>query len=322
MASTALGRKVRLTPPGPASTPGPMSSPSASNPPIGPEIISGLSAVADRYDAVLCDVWGVIHNGQVGFPAAHEALTRFQQSRGPVVLISNSPRPSGAVLPQLRALGVPDDAWSTLITSGDVTRSELAARAPGPAWVIGPDRDLVLYDDLHLDFAGPEDAAFVSCTGLVDDETETPEDYRARLAVAAGRGLELICANPDRVVQRGAMMIPCAGALADLYETLGGRVVMAGKPYPPIYVRARDELDRLAGRPIDAARVLTIGDGLPTDVLGARRMGLDCLFVTDGIHATETQGPDRQPERGRLDAFLAAHETFARYAVADLVWGG
>jgi len=301
-------------------------SPSSSSVPsaehYGPDIISGLTAVAERYDAVLCDVWGVIHNGQVGFPAAHEALTRFQQTRGPVVLISNSPRPCGSVLPQLRALGVPDDAWSTLITSGDVTRTELAARAPGPAWVIGPDRDLVLYDDLHLDFAGPEDAAFVSCTGLVDDESETPENYRARLAVAAGRGLELICANPDRVVQRGPLMIPCGGALADLYETLGGSVIMAGKPYPPIYRRALDDLDRLAGRPIDPARVLAIGDGLPTDVLGAQRMGLDCLFVTDGIHATETQGPDGRPDRCRLDRFMAKHGAKARYAVAELAWGG
>jgi len=298
-----------------------MSSPQSAGP-AGPDIIPGLAAVADRYDAVLCDVWGVIHNGQSGFPAAHDALIRFQQTRGPVVLISNSPRPASSVLPQLRALGVPDEAWSTLITSGDVTRIELAARAPGPAWAVGPDRDLVLYDGLHLDFAGPEDAAFVSCTGLVDDESETPEDYRARLAVAAGRGLPLICANPDRVVQRGPLMIPCGGALADLYETLGGSVIMAGKPYPPIYVRALDEVERLAGRPIDLGRVLAIGDGLPTDVLGARRMGLDCLFVTDGIHAAETQGPDGQPDRAKLDGFLAGHQAVARYAVADLVWGG
>jgi len=286
------------------------------------DIISGLSAVASQYDAVLCDVWGVIHNGQVGFSAACDALTRFQQTRGPVVLISNSPRPSGSVLPQLRALGVPDEAWSTMITSGDVTRTELAARAPGPAWVVGPDRDLVLYDGLHLEFSGPEDAAFVSCSGLVDDETETPEDYRLRLAIAAARGLELICANPDRVVQRGPLMIPCGGALADLYETLGGRVVMAGKPHPPIYLRALDELERLCGRAIGPDRVLAVGDGLPTDLLGARRMGLDCLFVTDGIHARETQGSDGRPDPVKLEAFLAAHGAQARYAVADLVWGG
>jgi HAD superfamily hydrolase (TIGR01459 family) len=288
----------------------------------GPLIIPGLAAVADRYDAVLCDVWGVIHNGEVGFTAACDALTRFQQSRGPVVLISKSPRPAGSVLPQLRALGVPDEAWSTLVTSGDVTRTELAARAPGPAWAVGPDRDAVLYHGLQLTFAGPEDAAFISCSGLVDDESETPEDYRDRFSLAATRGLPLICANPDRVVQRGPLMIPCGGALADLYETLGGTVIMAGKPHPPIYVRALDELDRLAGRPIDPARVLAIGDGLPTDLLGAGRMGLDCLFVTDGIHAAETQGPDGQPDRAKLDGFLAAGGAVARYAVADLAWEG
>ena len=286
------------------------------------QTLTGLSALAGRYDALLSDVWGVIHNGRESFPGPCEALARWRETHGPVVLISNAARPAAEVAVQLDGLGVPRAAWSALVTSGDVTRIELAARAPGPAWAVGPDRDLVLYDGLHLDFAGPEDAAFVSCTGLVDDESETPEDYRARLAVAAGRGLPLICANPDRVVQRGPLMIPCGGALADLYETLGGSVIMAGKPYPPIYVRALDEVERLAGRPIDLGRVLAIGDGLPTDVLGARRMGLDCLFVTDGIHAAETQGPDGQPDRAKLDGFLAGHQAVARYAVADLVWGG
>jgi HAD superfamily hydrolase (TIGR01459 family) len=288
----------------------------------GPEIIGGLAEIADRYDAVLCDVWGVIHDGQTGFPGAHAALIRFQQSRGPVVLISNSPRPSADVLGQLRALGVPDEAWSVFVTSGDVTRTELAARAPGPAWVIGAERDRVLYDGLHLTFAGPEDAAFISCTGFPDDEVETPEDYRDRLAVAAGRCIPLICANPDRVVQRGARMIPCAGAVADLYETLGGPVVMAGKPYAPIYARTLEEVDSLAGRAVDRTRILAIGDGLPTDVMGAQSVGLDCLFVTGGIHANETQTSDGRPDRARLSRFLSAHGAAVRYAVAELRWDG
>lgn len=285
-----------------------------------PEIIPGLHAVADRYDAVLCDVWGVIHNGETGFTDAHEALVRFQETRGPVVLISNAPRPSPAIIPQLRALNTPDEAFSGIVTSGDVTRSELESRAPGPAWRIGPDRDQPLYDGVHVAFSGPEDAAFISCTGLVDDEVETAEDYRERLAVAAARKLPLICANPDRVVQRGPRLIPCAGSVADVYESLGGPVVMAGKPYPPIYNRALAEVERIKGGPVDRARVLAIGDGMPTDVLGAHRMGLDCLFVTSGIHAADTQ-VDGRVDAARTAAFLAAHDASARYAMAELAWG-
>ena len=285
-----------------------------------PVLIRGLAEIAERYDAVLCDVWGVIHNGAVSFPAACEALTRFQGERGPVTLISNSPRPASDVILQLEALGVPASAWSGFVTSGDVTRDELAARAPGPAWDLGPSRDETLYRDLGLTFAGPEDAAFISCTGLVDDETETPEDYYERLAVAAARGIAMICANPDRVVQRGPRMIYCAGSLADLYTTMGGAVVMAGKPYPPIYARTLKEAERLAGRTLDPTRVLCIGDGVQTDVTGAMNAGLDCLFVTSGIHEAEINGADGHPDAGRLESFLAGYGVNAAWAMADLVW--
>jgi HAD superfamily hydrolase (TIGR01459 family) len=285
-----------------------------------PQLISGLEAIAKRYDAVLCDVWGVVHNGEIGFTEAHAALTRFQQTRGPVVLISNAPRPASAILPQLRALQTPESAYAAIVTSGDVTRAELEARAPGPAWAIGPDRDQPVYDGIPITFSGPEDAAFVCATGLVDDERETAEDYRGRLAVAARRGIELICANPDRVVQRGPLLIPCAGALADVYEDLGGPVIMAGKLYPRIYQRAMAEIERITGRSVPSERVLAIGDGLPTDVVGANRMGLDCLFVTSGIHAADTQGADGQPDPARLTAFLASNGASARYAMAELAW--
>ena len=289
-----------------------------------PVLIRGLAEIADRYDAVLCDVWGVIHDGVESFPAAAEALTRFQQERGPVTLISNAPRPSADVVGQLKALKVPGSAWSGFVTSGDVTRDELAARAPGPAWDVGPDRDGTLYAGLGLTFAGPQSAAFVSCTGLADDETETPEDYRERLALAATRGLTMICANPDRVVQRGPRLIYCAGALADLYSALGGTVVMAGKPYPPIYARTLKEAERLAmargGRPLDPSRVLCIGDGVQTDLTGAMNAGLDCLFVTSGIHGAQINGVDGHPDAGRLENFLAGYGVHAAWAMADLAW--
>ena len=271
--------------------------------------LSGLSAIADRYDAVLCDVWGVLHNGREAFPVPCDALSRFGAARGPVVLISNAPRPAVAVHDQLRGLGVPPAAWSGFVTSGDATRALLAARAPGPVFALGPERDRPLYDGLGLAFAPLGEAAFICCTGLFDDEAETAEDYRAVLTDAAGRDLEFICANPDLVVHRGEQLIPCAGAIADLYAQLGGKVLMAGKPFAATYDLALAEIDRLAGRTVDKARVLAIGDGVGTDVLGANRQGLDCLFITGGIHGGQA-----------ADQVLAQAGAHAAYAMPGLCW--
>lgn len=286
-----------------------------------PHALSGLGEIAADYDLLLCDVWGVIHNGRESWPAACEALARFNRDHGHVVLISNSPRPSSDVVAQLDRLGVPRDSWKAFVTSGDATRAELAKRAPGPAWIIGPDRDWPLYEGLGLQTAqGAEDAAFISVTGPVDDETETPEDYRERLAAGAARDLELICANPDRVVQRGDKLIYCGGSLADLYESLGGRVTMAGKPYGPIYELAVDEGEKLLGHPVNRARVLCIGDGVVTDVLGADRQALDCLFIAQGIHGDAARGPDGRLDPARAADLLRAETTYARYAMLDLAW--
>jgi HAD superfamily hydrolase (TIGR01459 family) len=290
-----------------------------------PEILTGLSEVADRYDAILSDVWGVIHNGVERFPAACEALERFQRERGPVVLISNAARPSAEVALQLDGLHVPRTAWSGFVTSGDVTRPLLAARAAetgghGPVWAIGPEQAGPLYDGLGLGFAGPEDAAFISCTGPYDDDVETPEDYREALTIAADRNLVMICANPDRVVQRGERLIYCGGALAALYAELGGEVIMAGKPYTPIYEATLKAAERLAGKALDRRRVLCIGDGIPTDVLGANRQDLDCLFVANGIHAVEASDDQGRLDAGRLAARLTKDHVHAAYALAALVW--
>lgn len=286
-----------------------------------PHALSGLGEIAADYDLLLCDVWGVIHNGRESWPAACEALARFNRDHGHVVLISNSPRPSSDVVAQLDRLGVPRDSWKAFVTSGDATRAELAKRAPGPAWIIGPDRDWPLYEGLGLQTAqGAEDAAFISVTGPVDDETETPEDYRERLAAGAARDLELICANPDRVVQRGDKLIYCGGSLADLYESLGGRVTMAGKPWGPIYELAVDEGEKLLGHPVNRARVLCIGDGVVTDVLGADRQALDCLFIAQGIHGDAARGPDGRLDPARAADLLRAETTYARYAMLDLAW--
>lgn len=286
-----------------------------------PHALNGLSDIAADYDILLCDVWGVIHNGRESWPAACDALARFNRDHGQVVLISNSPRPAPGMIAQMDALGVPRNAWGAVVTSGDATRVELAKRAPGPAWIIGPDRDGPLYDGLGLTPAnGAEDAAFISVTGMVDDEVETPEDYRERLSAGAARGLELICANPDRVVQRGDKLIWCGGALADLYEGLGGRVTMAGKPFGPIYDLALHEAARLLGRPVDRSRVLCIGDGVVTDVLGANKQALDCLFIAQGIHGDAARGPDGRLDPARAADLLKAETTYARYAALDLTW--
>lgn len=286
-----------------------------------PHALSGLGEIAGDYDILLCDVWGVIHNGRESWPEACDALARFNDGHGQVVLISNSPRPAPGMIAQMDALGVPRASWGAVVTSGDATRMELARRAPGPAWIIGPDRDWPLYEGLGLQTVdSAADAAFISVTGMVDDETETPEDYREQLATGVDRDLELICANPDRVVQRGDKLIYCGGSLADLYESLGGRVTMAGKPYGPIYDLALKEAEGLLDKPVDRSRVLCIGDGVVTDVLGANRQALDCLFIAQGIHGDAARGPEGLIDPARAADLLKAETTYARYAMLDLAW--
>ena len=285
-----------------------------------PTLIPGLSAVAERYDAVLCDVWGVIHNGRESFAPAIEALTRFRRERGPVVLISNAPRPADAIRPQLRSLNVPDEAISAIVTSGDATRVELAARASGRCWHLGPERDRVLYEGLSLSFAGPEDCDFISCTGPFETDglPDAPETYGEVFGPLTARGLTMVCANPDRVVQRGRDLIWCAGALADLYEAMGGVVVMAGKPYPPIFRLALTAAAEQRGE-ADAGRVLVIGDGVVTDVKGAQAQGLDCLFVAGGVHGAEAVVGGRPVEEA-IQRILLSEGAEATYVSDALSW--
>jgi HAD superfamily hydrolase (TIGR01459 family) len=261
----------------------------------------------------------VIHNGRESFPAACAALARFRAEVGPVILISNAPRPNGPVIEQLDSLGVPREAWTAVVTSGDATRVLLAERAPGPAWKLGPDRDDPLYEGLGLTFVPPEAAAFISVTGPYDDENDQPADYQERFEGCIERGLELICANPDIVVQRGDKLVYCGGALAELYESLGGKVTMAGKPFAPIYETCLAQAEQHLGHALDRGRVLCIGDGLPTDVRGANARALDVLFIASGIHGEETIGAEA------LDAtavrnLLRQEDLAATWAMADLVW--
>jgi HAD superfamily hydrolase (TIGR01459 family) len=252
--------------------------------------ISGLSEISDRYDAILCDIWGVLHNGVASFPPASQALVSFRRRGGAVVLISNAPRPSPPIERQVLKLGVAPEAFDAVVTSGDVTIALMEQQAGDRVLHIGPERDLSLFDAAaEASGARPrlvslEDAQYALCTGLRNDETERPEDYEPELQAMAKGSLTMICANPDIVIHRGDDLIYCAGALARRYEELGGSVVYAGKPYGPIYDRALAHAERARGRPIEKPRVLAIGDGMKTDIVGAKRAGLDALFVTGGIH--------------------------------------
>ncbi len=251
--------------------------------------IAGLREISDRYDAILCDIWGVLHNGLASFTQASDALVAFRRRGGVVVLISNAPRPSPPIERQVLKLGVSPDAFDAVVTSGDVTIG-LMEQQGGTVLHIGPERDLTLFDAaLERDGVRPrlvslEEAQYVLCTGLRSDETETLDDYQSELRAMSRRGMAMICANPDIVIHRGDTLIQCAGALARRYEELGGSVIYAGKPHEPIYDRALTLAERARSAPIEKHRVLAIGDGMKTDILGATRAGLDALFVTGGIH--------------------------------------
>jgi HAD superfamily hydrolase (TIGR01459 family) len=244
-------------------------------------------------DVVLSDIWGVVHNGLVAFPEACEALRSFRRQGGAVILITNAPRPADAVQAQLRKLGVADETYDALVTSGDLTRHFVADHAGRKVFWLGPPRTDAIYDGLDPVLAPLEQADYIVCTGLFDEEIESPEDYRAMMLQARERRLTLICANPDMVVERGDRLIYCAGAIAELYRELGGEVIFYGKPHRPIYERAIELAAERQSHPIALDRVLAIGDSVRTDVAGAHGFGIDCLFVTRGIHAEDFEGVDQ-----------------------------
>jgi HAD superfamily hydrolase (TIGR01459 family) len=250
-----------------------------------PRLISGLSELAPFYDALICDVWGVLHDGHQVHPAAAEALIQFRKNHGPVVLLTNAPRLPGEVAAQCAQYGVPPSCYDAIVSSGGAARAELdrrAAKGMLPLYYIGPDKDLPLLDGLDFTPAMIETAELALCTGLVDDLTETVADYTDRLAAMRARNLTMICANPDLVVHRGEKLCYCAGALAREYEKMGGTAIYYGKPHRPIYDAA---LAAIAG----VKKPLAVGDGLYTDILGANRAGLDVLFIADGVHGEETK---------------------------------
>jgi len=251
-----------------------------------PKLIRRLSEVAERYDALLCDAWGVIHNGVRTFDGVEEALVEFRARRGPVVILTNAPRPNAIIPPQLDRIGLARSAYDAVVTSGDSTREAIMRFLPAPAYRLGPDKDEALYEGMNIDFAPIDRAGFIVCTGLVDDARETPDDYADFLAGAARRSLPMVCANPDIIVRWGDRLIYCAGALAEAYERLGGTVVYGGKPHPPIYDLAFARIEAASGRALDRRRVLAVGDGVRTDIAGANRAGCAALYVAGagGVH--------------------------------------
>jgi HAD superfamily hydrolase (TIGR01459 family) len=269
------------------------------------KFVESLQEVAGSYSVLLCDVWGVLHNGVRPYQNAAAALRLARESGLPVVLITNSPRLAPGVSRQLQTIGVPESAWDRIVTSGDVTRG-LIERGPRRAFHIGPDRDETIFDGIDIELVEEREADVVVCTGLLDDETETPQDYAEQLRRLRSRDVPMICANPDLVVERGEKIIWCAGALARDYALLGGRTLIAGKPHKPIYDAALKAAEAIIGRAVSAGEALAIGDGMLTDVKGATDNGIDVLYVSAGIHAVE-YGETEQPDALRLEAFLAEH---------------
>ncbi|HLV83679.1 MAG TPA: TIGR01459 family HAD-type hydrolase [Devosia sp.] len=276
--------------------------------------ISGLADLTGRYDAVLSDVWGVVHNGVAAFPSAVDALVQFRKSGGKVIFITNAPRPSGPLIAMLDRLGVGRESYDAIVSSGDATRVMIGKYSGRAIHHVGPPtEDDALYEGLNVRRAGPEEAEVVVVTDL-DTDDDTPEMYRERARLWLARKLPMICANPDRVVEHGDKIIYCGGALGDLYAAMGGMVLMAGKPYRPIYEEAFRLAEVAAGKPLDRSRVLAIGDSVRTDATGAAQFGLDLLFVTGSIHAAELDAfgkPDPQaiadlvaPSGARLAGFL------------------
>ncbi len=291
-------------------------------------ILRGLAGCAGKYDLVLCDVWGVIHNGVTAFQKAAEALSRFRAAAGKVVLITNSPNPSRIVTAQLDRLLVPRAAYDAIVSSGDVTVALLLERAGKDLFRIGPPEETALFEEvLALRGKAPrlvplKQAHFVLCTGLVDPFRETPQDYDAILNAMHARRLELICANPDIVVEDGGTLFYCAGAIAERYAAAGGKVIQAGKPFAPIYARALERVRGPGNTPVERSRILVIGDAMHTDIKGAHEQGFDSLFVTSGIHRQELHGgaKDAALDAAAFRQFVEASDFAPTMAIPELVW--
>jgi HAD superfamily hydrolase (TIGR01459 family) len=294
--------------------------------PAPPRFVHGLSEMAPHYDVILCDVWGVVHNGAAYYSNATDALIRFRDQGGTVILITNAPRPRERVAAFLDGLGVPQAAYDGIVSSGDVTVSLILERGDLPLAHIGPAHEVSLFSEAERLAGKPlrlvplDEAAYVVCIGLDDAENETPADYERRLHLMRVRDMEFICANPDLVVEVGEKLVYCAGALAEAYSKMGGKVTQAGKPYPPIYERALALAAKLRGDEVDRTRILAIGDSAHTDIKGAQDQGFATLFVTSGIHRAELHRENAGLDAAALLQFVEGTGIAPNAAIAELFW--
>ena len=254
------------------------------------EFATGARALSKRFPVWFCDIWGVVHNGKRASRSACRALAAHRRQGGVVILITNAPRPASAVLPQLESLKVSPKCYDAIVTSGDVTRALIQPYAGGNVFHLGPQKDHALLKGLPVRFTGHEQADVVLCSGLYNDLEDELEDYDPLLASLRQRGLEMICANPDKVVQYGDRLIPCGGALAERYENAGGKVIMAGKPFAPIYDASRQKAAAALDRMPQNRELLALGDSLSTDITGARDYDIAAAFISGGIHDGQTAG--------------------------------
>ncbi|PZR00684.1 MAG: TIGR01459 family HAD-type hydrolase [Cereibacter sphaeroides] len=293
-------------------------------------IISSLAEISANYDVLFCDLWGCLHNGQTPYPAAVEALRAFRAKGGTVLLLTNSPRPKPSVIKQLDRIGVPHDCYDELVSSGDAAQYALITGAAGRrVHHLGPEKDRVFFTELSKDIQevakseppieliGLQEAEGIVCTGLFDDRTETPDDYRATLLFAKTKNLPLLCANPDIIVDYGHTRLFCAGAIAQAYDQMGGHSLYFGKPHPPIYDLARRRLAAMPSVPADP-QILAVGDGIATDVLGASGEGIDVVFVTGGIAGKDFGADIENPDRHLLLTWLEEKQLSATYSIGQL----
>ena len=287
------------------------------------QIVENLSEIAERYDAVFCDLWGCLHDGVRGLPEAIDAMRAFRKRGGKVVLVTNSPRPRADVADQLVGFQVPDDCWDTIATSGDSARVAMYRGIIGDkVWFMGQDYDMTFFEPPSIvDDPAPiqrvplDEATGIACLGPFDANAD-PDVNRPEFLYAKQKGLKLLCANPDIVVDRGEQREWCAGALAKLYTEMGGESLYFGKPHPPVYTLARQRLMQL-GVSVPDSRILCIGDGILTDIQGAMGEDLDSLFITGGLARSETR-TERQPEAEALEAYLTAEQMTPTYAIGYL----
>ena len=281
--------------------------------------ISGLSEIVGDYDYILCDAWGVLHNGVNGYLDAGAALQNCREAGKRVLVLTNAPRRKEQVVTLLGKFGIEHACFDDIVTSGEATRAYLKARPGIRIYHLGPERDVPIFEGLDIALTDADRAELVCCTGFFDDENEQPEDYDPQFTGWLERGLPMLCANPDKIVERGHRLIPCAGAIAARYAEQGGEVVLLGKPHGPIYDVALARFAEIEGSPIDRNRVLAIGDALETDLRGATEAGLDVLFVTAGVHA-DLYGHRSDPDPEKVRSFLEENDIEARAFLPHLAW--